>query len=187
MLKSTGGWILTHDQTQRSKFQPKPVPNVKSSSEPAPSYTLPKDPLVNFQSISENTATLTNSHLKFLSRFGRANGERNRGLRRVVFHINDCLFMPESLTNIGPIFLTTLVAAEEKEFISLICLESVDFVIQTPMSNSEFVDETSSTDIKQKLEAFVRGRGVFEVFFAYLVEPGSHSGSVHIRSLDQVE
>ncbi|KAI5317052.1 hypothetical protein L3X38_036759 [Prunus dulcis] len=97
--------------------EPKPFSNIKSFSEPGPILGIEKDKETDPQSKSECTMTKLKLKLIFLSRFGRANGEGSKGLRKGLSHIDDRLSNPDASMQVSSLSPTAITEKDDDESI----------------------------------------------------------------------
>lgn len=158
--------------------EPMPFLNIRSFSEPGLICGLEKDKSSKPQSKSGCTTTKLKPKTKFLSRFGRANGEGSRGFRKCLSHINDRLSSAGTLLQVCSLPPLLIAGRDDDDSISSICLEYVDSMAKLPSSESKFVDEISSNEEMKNTYAFANEEGIFHGIFAIPDEPCGVNGYV---------
>ncbi|BFG14753.1 hypothetical protein CerSpe_010270 [Prunus speciosa] len=150
-----------------SGFPPEPNPFLKtrSFSEPGPIGGIQKNKISDSKPNSEGTADKLKSKTRFLSKFGRANGEGNRGFRVGLSHIYDRLSSADEPMQISSLPSKPIADREDDDSVSSICPESVDSVVKIPSSDSEFIDEISSNEEKKNTDAFDNEEGILHELF----------------------
>ncbi|KAL6279496.1 hypothetical protein ACE6H2_016377 [Prunus campanulata] len=172
--------------------EPKLFQNIRSFSELGPNCGLEKNKNSDPQSKSDCTATEWRNKTRFLSKFGRTNGEGSRGFRKGLSHIDDRLSSASAPLQICSLPPSSIADRDDDDSISSICPESVDSLAKSPSLESEFVDEISSTEEKEKIDAFANEEGILHDIFTNPDEPGGANGYMegcfpaNIRSDEQM-
>ncbi|KAI5356417.1 hypothetical protein L3X38_009312 [Prunus dulcis] len=158
--------------------EPTPFGNIRSFSGPSLICGLEKNKISEPQSKSEGTTTKLKPKTKFLSRFGRANGDGSRGFRKGLSHFND------RISSAGPPMLvcslppSSIADREDDDSSSSICPESVDSMAKVLSSESDFEDESSSNEKTKYTDAFANEEGILHEIFASPDDPGGVNGYV---------